>query len=260
MKSIFFYSLLFVVQIHSFAQCPVNDTTITEQSVLEIRRDIDCMYTEMDTLNNRIFYPLIKTFDRIQDTVNLPATNLSLKAFIDSTINYLDSVKKIIDSQYFDLYIVKDSIRYKRACFYYATHKEIEDFITSIDLLEKSMKHLVIRGLISTIAKVQFLNSYYYMSTCRSLLLARMNNMENEMVLLKPYEPYPRGKKVLFFNTRSNAEKATNRDQNKIPTATDEIIKETRQGPRNWFVKSMAGSAAGAIIAYAIISIFRGHK
>jgi hypothetical protein len=265
MKYFFSLGLLIIVAGFLRAQCPVRDS-ISGMSIASIHLDIDSMYTQMDRMN-KYFYPLIRKFDSVRDDYNDTEINHRLAALIDADTLFIDNLKHKLDSQYIRYSIQRskpDSPKYDQTCFYYKSHKEIEDFKYSIELLDNSMKHLVVNDLISTVASIRFLNSYYYMSTCRSLLLARMNNLENEIVLFRNYVPYPVDP-INFGLVRSPATRpglrpGDDENQNKITSATDAMINQTRHGPRNWFLKSTAGGATGALIVYVLASLIRGHK
>jgi hypothetical protein len=261
------YPLLFLIlpfmTAQLWAQCPLSDTTIYRNNVDSIRRDIDRMYKEMDTMN-QFFYPLIQLFDSVKDEYNDPVVNNTLHTLIHNDSIFIERLKEKLDSQYLRRSIKRsklDTIKYDQACLYYKTHKEIEDFKYSIALLQNSMSHLVVNDLISTISSVRFLNSYYYMSICRSLLLARMNNLENDIELFREYKPYPPVQhRYGIALAREERRPSADENQNKMTLATDELMAQTRKGPRNWFLKSVAAGTTGALIVYVLASLIRGHK
>lgn len=252
------------------AQCPVADTTLIGNSADTIRADINSMQVLLDSMNNQFFYKLMTRFDSaVKGDYNNTTANDILKSFIEDSRRkvYLDTLKELLDSQYFRHLYPRDkktgrySDTIRQHCFHYRMHKEIEDFRYSISLLEGNTERLVLDSLISTVGIVRFLNSYYYMSTCRSLLLSRMNSLEDELVFVKPYNAYPPDRKIFFQLIKEpDPKQFANRDQDKTSTAADAIIGQIKHGPRNGFLKAMGGGAAGGILAYAVIALVRGHK
>jgi hypothetical protein len=252
------------------AQCPVADTTVIGKAADTIRADIASMQVLLDSMNYQFFYKLMTRFDSaVKGDYNDTTANNELKTFITDSSRkvYLDSLKALLDSQYFSHLYPKNQTtgRYRdtirQHCFHFRMHKEIADLRYSISLLEGNAERLVLDSLISTVGIVRFLNSYYYMSTCRSLLLARMNSLEDQLLFLKPYNAYPLDKKVFLRLIREpDSTKFVNRDQDKTSTSTDAIIGQIRHGPRNEFLKALGGGAAGTILAYVVIALVRGHK
>jgi hypothetical protein len=264
MKPSLLLLLLIFLGMRLQAQCPLNDSVYKIEAD-GIEADIDTMYARMDTLNH-YFYPLIRKFNEIRSLRNYDSLNSQLGILIKKGTNALYDLGRLLDTPFMrknDARSKSDMPSYDLTCFYYRAHKEIEDFKYSLELLDTSMNRVFANddSLISTIAAVRFLNSYYYMSTSRSLLLARMNNLENELVFLQPYSRYPDDRfKYSIAHADPRPDEWYKKNGDKITTATDAMMEQTRRGPRNWFLKSLAGGATGAAIVVGILALFKWHK
>jgi len=167
------------------------------------------------TPGHGVFIRNLKWWDTTGLLKNFDTDLNTLSKFIDSTNNVLKRYKLAFDAkrsdrpnslgnecnrdpQLIDKYIegIETASFYKKgqlsidsSFLYYYTNKELNDYIESLNAVQREMEYLCKGGSqrafpnLNAFSSNNFLNAYYYTSESRSLLLAAMDNLERHYSL-----------------------------------------------------------------------------
>jgi hypothetical protein len=213
-----------------------------------IEKDIDTLYPRIDTLNDylQIF---IKRFETCVVRGNDEGANAMLDAMIlQDTLKIEAEICKIQKQPFYG-----DSIKTDRSLYFYI-NKELKDYLNSLELLKDESLHLMDSDcILNAFSENNCLNAYHYMSICRSLLLARLDNVQNMLDDRKRFDriqkditrldSFVRQPIVPYYKGNEKFRQIINQPD-KVNSAANAILFDQRH---NWWWRSLLVGAVSAL-------------
>jgi hypothetical protein len=257
-KAILYITLILQLE-QAFAQNKPRAPQIRTHPT-EVNQEIIEMDQHVDSLSNQVLGPLI---NQLNICCRAEYNDAIANFYLDTLIKQ-DSIKIIKHISEIKRRFYPDSFVRDTSYFYYYANEELNNYLLSLDLLNKELKTLINWDdtTINTINEFDIFSSYNNLNQSRTLLFARMNNMQEKMIVdsLSPRVirmdsllniPY---RYVRSYDSKKDTLLKAYALRDKISTSTDYSVIQTKKNAVTW---GILGGLIGGIVAGLLVHFLK---